>query len=98
MRKIAFFLAIILAVSLSLTKISAVLQAKSTEIQSPLDFSMENIDGELVDLSEFKGRVVMMVNVASKCGLTPQYKTLQAIYNRYSARGFVVLGLSLIHI
>jgi cytochrome c peroxidase len=92
MRKIAFFLAIILAVSLSLTKISAVLQAKSTEIQSPLDFSMENIDGELVDLSEFKGKVVMMVNVASKCGLTPQYKTLQAIYNRYSARGFVVLG------
>ncbi len=92
MRKIAFFLAIILAVSLSLTKISAVVQAKSAEIQSPLDFSMENIDGDLVNLSEYEGKVVMMVNVASKCGLTPQYEALQALHNKYSARGFVVLG------
>ncbi len=85
-------LAIIWVASLSLIKISSVVQARTGEIKSPLDFSMDNIDGDRVDLSDYEGKVVMMVNVASKCGLTPQYEALQALYNRYSARGFVVLG------
>ena len=92
MRKAVIVLIAILIAALSLIKISAVVQAKSTDIHSPLDFSLDNINGELVNLSEFKGNVVMMVNVASKCGLTPQYEALQALYNRYSSTGLVVLG------
>jgi len=94
MRKIAIILAALLTVTLLLIGISAIVKAKSAVVQTPLDFSLENIDGDLSNLSEYKGKVVMMVNVASKCGLTPQYEALQALYNRYSARGFVVLGFA----
>ena len=92
MRKISISLAVLLAITMLLINISVVVKAKSSEFQTPLDFSLENIDGELSDLSEYKGKVVMMVNVASKCGLTPQYEALQDLYDRYSAKGFVVLG------
>jgi len=92
MRKTAIILVALLTVTLLLIGISATVKAKSAAVQTPLDFSLENIDGDLSNLSEYKGKVVMMVNVASKCGLTPQYEALQALYNRYSARGFVVLG------
>jgi glutathione peroxidase len=47
---------------------------------SPLDFKMKAIDGKDVDLSKYKGQVVLIVNVASKCGLTPQYKQLEEVY------------------
>ena len=56
------------------------------------DFTMDDIDGNPVSLAQFKGQVAMLVNVASKCGFTPQYEGLQALYERYKARGFVVLG------
>jgi cytochrome c peroxidase len=92
MRKIAIILSALLTVTILLINISAIVQAKSAEIRSPLDFSMENIDGEFVNFSEYEGKVVMMVNVASKCGLTPQYEALQELYNRYSATGLVILG------
>jgi glutathione peroxidase len=55
-------------------------------------YTMNDIDGKPVPLSSFKGKVVIMVNVASKCGLTPQYKELQAFYDQYKDRGVVVLG------
>lgn len=57
-----------------------------------LDRSMKRLDGSEEDLSNYKGKVVMVVNVASRCGLTPQYKGLQAIYDRYKGRGFEILG------
>lgn len=56
------------------------------------DFKMKNIDGNDVSLEQFKGNVVLVVNVASKCGLTPQYEGLQKIYTKYMDRGFVILG------
>ena len=56
------------------------------------DFEMMDIDGKKIPLTQFKNKVVMIVNVASKCGLTPQYKGLQAIYNKYREKGFVILG------
>jgi glutathione peroxidase len=56
------------------------------------DFSLPSIDGKSMPLSSFKGKVVMMVNVASKCGYTPQYSALEAIYEKYKDRGFVILG------
>lgn len=57
-----------------------------------LDFKMKNIDGKEVDLSSYKGDVLLIVNVASKCGLTPQYEGLEALYEKYKDKGFKVLG------
>lgn len=62
------------------------------ETGSALDFKMASIDGDTVDLSIYKGKVVMIVNVASKCGNTPQYKELQQLYQTYRDSGFVILG------
>ena len=64
----------------------------AAEKSSPLDFKMKSIDGKDVDLSKYKGEVVLIVNVASKCGLTPQYKQLEAVYTKYKDKGFAVLG------
>ena len=57
-----------------------------------LERTMKRLDGTEEDLSNYKGKVVMVVNVASKCGLTPQYKGLQAIYDQYKGQGFEILG------
>lgn len=56
------------------------------------EFTMKDIDGNDVSLEKYKGNVVMLVNVASRCGLTPQYEGLQAIYDKYKERGFTILG------
>lgn len=57
-----------------------------------LNRTMKRLDGSDQDLSEYLGKVVMIVNVASYCGNTPQYTGLEAIYQKYKDRGFVVLG------
>ncbi len=59
---------------------------------SVYDFTMKDIDGNDVKLDAFKGRLIMIVNTASKCGYTPQYEGLEAIYKKYKDRGFVILG------
>jgi glutathione peroxidase len=59
---------------------------------SVLDFSMKRLDGSTQDLADYKGKVVMVVNTASKCGFTPQYEGLETLYDTYKDRGFVVLG------
>jgi len=56
------------------------------------DIGVKTIDGEETTLAEFKGKAVMVVNVASKCGFTPQYEALQKLYNDYHDRGFEILG------
>ena len=56
------------------------------------DFSATALDGREVDLSEFEGRAVLVVNTASKCGLTPQYEGLEELHERYGEDGLVVLG------
>ena len=56
------------------------------------DFILPAIDGQAMPLSNFKGKVVLMVNVASQCGLTPQYKGLEALYQKYKDKGLVILG------
>ena len=56
------------------------------------DFTVQTIDGKSVSLSEYKGKKVLVVNVASKCGLTPQYKQLQELYDKYGKENFVILG------
>ena len=63
-----------------------------TSEKSVYEFKMKNIDGQDVKLDAFKGKVVMIVNVASKCGYTPQYEGLEALYEKNKDRGFVILG------
>jgi glutathione peroxidase len=65
---------------------------QDAKVDSVLDFKMKNIDGKEVDLAQFKGKVILVVNVASQCGLTPQYDGLQSLYEKYKDQGFVVLG------
>ncbi|HZP99018.1 MAG TPA: glutathione peroxidase [Reyranella sp.] len=57
------------------------------------DFSFTTIDGKRLDLKDYKGRPVLVVNVASFCGFTPQYKELQKLHDEYGPKGLVVLGV-----
>jgi glutathione peroxidase len=56
------------------------------------NFTLNSIDGKATPLSEYKGKVIMIVNVASKCGYTPQYSALESTYEKYKDKGFVILG------
>ena len=55
-------------------------------------FTLNSIDGKPAPLADYKGKVVLLVNVASQCGYTPQYSALEAIYEKYKGQGFVILG------
>lgn len=57
-----------------------------------LNFTMNSLAGKPVDLSKYKGKVVMIVNVASECGLTPQYEALQKLNEKYADQGLAILG------
>src|SRR5688572_31226469 len=59
---------------------------------SPLTFTVKDIDGKDFDLAQLRGKVVMLVNVASKCGLTKQYAGLEKLYEKYKDRGLVIVG------
>ncbi len=82
------FFTIFANVSLSLSKE----QQKGKQMGSIYDFVVKDIDGNDVKLEEFKGKVMLIVNVASKCGFTPQYEGLQKIYEQYKDKGLAVLG------
>lgn len=82
MRKLSLMLMLVLAVGLT-----------AAHVTSIYDFTMNSIDQQPVKLKSYKGKVVMVVNVASKCGFTPQYAGLEALYEKYKDRGFVIVGV-----
>jgi glutathione peroxidase len=65
----------------------------SAEPKSIYDFTMRSIDGQQVSLKSYHGKVVLLVNVASRCGFTPQYAGLEAVYEKYKDRGLVIVGI-----
>jgi glutathione peroxidase len=67
-------------------------EKKMERLSMLYSFVMKTIDGKDKSLSDYKGKVLMIVNVASKCGHTPQYKGLEEIYEKYKGRGFMILG------
>jgi len=56
------------------------------------DFTLPSIDGKPMPLADFKGKVILLVNVASRCGFTPQYTALESLYEKYKDHGFVIVG------
>jgi len=62
------------------------------KVPAVLNFKMKSLDGKDVSLSKYQGKVVLIVNVASRCGLTPQYEALQKLHETYKDKGFVILG------
>ncbi len=83
MRKIALFA---LALGLAIPALAA-------PPKSVYDFTLKSIDGESTPLSGYKGKVLLLVNVASRCGFTPQYAALQSTYLKYKDRGLVIVGV-----
>jgi len=81
-RKFAFFLTLCVAGG-----------GMSAAVKSIYDFTLKSIDGKPVSLSEYHGKVLLLVNVASKCGFTPQYAGLEALYEKYKGQGLVIVGV-----
>jgi glutathione peroxidase len=83
---------ILLAVPLFALATTCAIAAGDAKTTGPLQFTVKDIDGKDVDLAQYKGKVVMIVNVASKCGNTPQYKQLEDLNKKYKEQGLVILG------
>ena len=97
MRILILFIALAFLSCQNTKKEEQVVAAASTveaqkQKQSLHDFKVEALDGSEFDLSSLKGKKVMVVNTASKCGLTPQYEQLQALYEEYKDNDFVIVG------
>jgi glutathione peroxidase len=81
-----------IALGLASSSFAAADAGKQGQTKSVLDFKLNDIDGKPVDLAKYKGKVLLVVNTASKCGHTPQYAALERVYDQYRAKGFEVLA------
>ena len=78
---------------LSSTSSALAADSAKTDVPKVLSFKVKTLEGEAADLSKYKGKVVMFVNVASKCGYTSQYSALQKMHETYSSKGLVIIGV-----
>lgn len=85
-------LSVLLLSSLLTTIVTGTVIAGDKETRSIYDFTMKTIDGKDAPLSAYKGKVLLIVNVASRCGNTPQYAGLETLYRKYEDQGFTILG------
>ena len=76
-----------------LTLIAASASLLAASAPAVQDIPLKDIDGKDTSLKAYKGKTVLLVNVASKCGLTPQYDALEALYKKYKSQGLVILGV-----
>ncbi len=67
-------------------------QKSNQKMNTIYDYKVKDIDGDEFDFASIKGKKIMVVNVASECGLTPQYKQLQEVYNKYKTKNFIIIG------
>ena len=72
--------------------ISCIFSQNNSMEESLYDFTVKDIYGEDFDFSKLKGKKIMIVNTASKCGLTPQYKGLESLYSKYKNDNFIIIG------
>ncbi len=82
-----------LILSFALLLSSLTTMATADDHECALNFKAKNIDGETVDLEDYEGNVVLVVNVASKCGYTKQYTPLQELHERYAEQGLAIVGV-----
>jgi glutathione peroxidase len=88
---IAFSLIAVMVISFAAIRIFSKANPEM-DSKSVHDYTVKNIDNEDVELSEYEGKVLLIVNVASKCGFTPQYEGMQALYEKYNDKGFEILA------
>lgn len=86
------FLTIALMLTVSAAACSQDTETDASAAGSVHDFTMVTIDGDERPLSDYEGKVLLIVNTASKCGFTPQYESLESLYRKYSDRGFTILA------
>ena len=77
---------------IALLALSLIMQTIAAQAGSVLEIPVKDIDGKDTSLNAYKGKVLLIVNVASKCGLTPQYKALEALQEKYKAKGFTIVA------
>lgn len=92
MKTVAFALAVFVCSALLASDQSPATQPQEAVVPPVLSFTMKSLTGADVPLSRYQGKVVLIVNTASKCGNTPQYAALQAMYKKYAPQGFMILG------
>lgn len=88
----SLLLGLIILIAISANTMQAKDNQKGATMKSVYDFTAKDIDGKDVKLEQFKGKAILIVNVASKCGFTSQYEGLEKIYSRYKDQGLVILG------
>lgn len=92
MKKLIIIASIFLIVNLISASDKSLKTNEGKNMESVYEFSVKDINGKDVNLSEYKGKVLLIVNVASKCGYTRQYSGLQKIYDKYKDKGFEILA------
>jgi len=92
MMRTSYFLSFILLILFSSVLVSQPKEQTAVDKKSIYDFTMRTIDGKEKSLSDYKGEVLLVVNVASQCGYTPQYKDLEEVFEKYKGKGFRILA------